>query len=46
MGRDYVYGEINAGRLRSLKLGRSRRIPRSEVDRHIATLLAEQSSVT
>lgn len=39
-GRSTVYELMADGRLRSVKVGRNRRIPASEVDRFIAGLMA------
>ncbi|MEV6491497.1 helix-turn-helix domain-containing protein [Actinoplanes sp. NPDC051633] len=38
IGRSAVYDLIRSGRLRSVKIGKSRRIPREAVDEVIATL--------
>ena len=37
--RSSLYQDINEGRLRTVKLGRSTRIPRSELERYIAAEL-------
>lgn len=36
LGRSLVYAEIGAGRLRSVKVGRARRIPASAIAEYIA----------
>jgi excisionase family DNA binding protein len=41
IGRSAVYDLIRSGRLRSVKIGKSRRIPREAVDEVIATLGGE-----
>lgn len=43
-GRTYVYGELKANRIKSVKVGRLRRIPVSEVQRYVDRLLAEQAT--
>lgn len=41
VGRSAVYDLIRSGRLRSVKIGKSRRIPREAVDEVIAALAVE-----
>jgi excisionase family DNA binding protein len=41
IGRSAVYDLIRYGRLRSVKIGKSRRIPREAVDEVIAALTGE-----
>jgi excisionase family DNA binding protein len=38
LGRSKVYEEINAGRLRSVKVGRARRIPSAALDEYVEAL--------
>jgi excisionase family DNA binding protein len=42
IGRSAVYDLIRSGRLRSVKIGRSRRIPREAVDEVITALAGER----
>jgi excisionase family DNA binding protein len=41
--RSRVYGLLSTGALRSVKIGKSRRVPVAEIERYIARLLEEQS---
>ncbi len=41
VGRSAVYDLIRSGRLRSVKIGKSRRIPREAVDEVIAALAGD-----
>ena len=41
IGRSAVYDLIRSGRLRSVKIGKSRRIPREAVDEVIASLAGD-----
>lgn len=43
-GRTYIYELMSRGELRSVKVGRLRRIPATEIDRYVAGLLAAQSA--
>jgi len=45
IGRSRVYELLAAGEIRSVKIGRLRRIPADEPDRFVRKLLAEQSEV-
>lgn len=42
VGKTRLYELINSNQLKSLKLGRSRRIPRTEVERFIAVQMQPQ----
>ena len=46
VGRTYVYQMMAAGELRSLKMGRLRRIPLSEVERFVSARLGEAADAT
>ena len=43
-GRSQVYALISEGHLRSVKIGRLRRIPVSEVHRYVDNLLADEAA--
>lgn len=43
LGRSHVYKLIMAGEIRSILIGRSRRVPAQGLDQYIANLLEEQS---
>jgi len=45
VSRDTVYAEIAAGRMRSVKLGRSRRIPHGALTDYVAMLESEAEPV-
>jgi excisionase family DNA binding protein len=40
MGRTKVYELIQTGAIQSMKIGKSRRIPRREIDRYIESLIS------
>jgi excisionase family DNA binding protein len=40
IGRSKLFEEMAAGRLHSVTIGRSRRIPRAELERYVAALVA------
>ncbi len=42
VSRTRLYELLNAGRLRSIKIGASRRIPRAALEEYISKLLSEQ----
>lgn len=44
IGRTYLYGLIQKGEIRSVKLGKSRRIPVEEVQAYVDRISAEQAS--
>jgi excisionase family DNA binding protein len=46
LSRSKVYEEIGAGRLRSVTIGRARRVPRSAVVEYVAMLLHDQVGMT
>lgn len=46
VSRSRAYELIRAGELPSIKIGRSRRVPRSAIEAYIARLLAEQGGRT
>lgn len=41
IGRSYLYGLIQKGEIKSLKLGKSRRIPADEIPAYVERLKAE-----
>jgi excisionase family DNA binding protein len=43
IGRAAVYDLIRSGRLQSLKIGKSRRVPREAIDRVITQLIEEST---
>lgn len=43
IGRTTLYGEITAGRLESVKIGRARRIPADALEAFVAELRRESS---
>lgn len=42
VGRNAIWNLINSGELRSVKIGRSRRIPRTEIEAYVARLSETQ----
>lgn len=44
LSRATAYGLVMGGSIRSIKIGRSRRIPRHELEDYIARLLEEQGA--
>lgn len=42
LGRTTMYQLVKTGQVRSVKIGRSRRVPRDAVDSYVAKLLAAQ----
>jgi excisionase family DNA binding protein len=45
VGRTYVYGLLTRGEIRSVKLGKSRRIPTEEIGAYVERLKAEATNV-
>ncbi len=45
LSRTKVFEEIKEGRLKSVKIGRARRIPQSEIEAFIRMLLEEQTVI-
>ena len=43
MGRTHLYLKLASGEIASIRIGRSRRIPRQALDAYVARLVAEQS---
>jgi excisionase family DNA binding protein len=44
IGRDYLYGLLRSGELRSLRVGRKRLIPRFELEDFVRRQLAAEAS--
>ena len=44
VGRSFLYGVIQRGGLPTVKLGRARRVPVSEIARYVERLQAEQEA--